>query len=107
MSPAGGYDHRLVSRRPGPRLRRGAVVSMKGSLLLCWKVPLWAASQGAPAVEAYPVDPGAERMDLTMAFVGTRAMFENAGFEAIGTTDAVASRMPRLVMRRDLAEASN
>lgn len=62
----------------------------------------WAASQGAPAVEAYPVDPGEERMDLTMAFVGTRAMFENAGFEVIGKTDAVASKMPRLLMRRNL-----
>jgi GNAT superfamily N-acetyltransferase len=62
----------------------------------------WAASHGAPAVEAYPVDPGAERMDLTMAFVGTRSMFEKVGFEVLGTTDAVASRMPRLVMRRPL-----
>ncbi len=42
------------------------------------------------------------RMDTTMAFVGTRAMFEQAGFRVIGTTDAVASRMPRLIMRRDL-----
>ena len=61
----------------------------------------WAASQGAPAVESHPVDP-AGRMDTTMAFVGTRSMFERAGFEVIGTTDAVASRMPRLVMRRTL-----
>lgn len=61
----------------------------------------YAASQGAPAVEAYPVDPDG-RMDLTMAFVGTRSMFERAGFEVVGTTDAVASRMPRLVMRRML-----
>ena len=37
-----------------------------------------------------------------MAFVGTRAMFERAGFEVIGETDAVASKMPRLVMRRTL-----
>ena len=29
-------------------------------------------------------------------------MFERAGFSVIGTTDAVASGMPRLVMRRDL-----
>jgi GNAT superfamily N-acetyltransferase len=62
----------------------------------------WAASQGAPAVEAHPVDPPG-RMDTTMAFVGTRAMFERAGFRVVGTTDAVASGMPRLVMRRDLA----
>ena len=64
----------------------------------------YAASHGAPAVEAYPVDP-AGRMDTTMAFVGTRAMYERAGFSLIGTTDAVASAMPRLVMRRDLRAA--
>lgn len=39
-------------------------------------------------------------MDLTMAFVGTRAMFARAGFEVVGETDAVASKMSRLVMRR-------
>jgi GNAT superfamily N-acetyltransferase len=61
----------------------------------------YAASQGAPAVEAYPVDPPG-RMDTTMAFVGTRSMFESCGFEVVGQTDAVASRMPRLVMRRTL-----
>ncbi|GAB3294342.1 GNAT family N-acetyltransferase [Epidermidibacterium keratini] len=61
----------------------------------------YAASRGAPAVEAYPVDPEG-RMDLTMAFVGTRAMFEKVGFEVIGETKAVASKMPRLVMRRTL-----
>jgi ribosomal protein S18 acetylase RimI-like enzyme len=62
----------------------------------------YAAARGAPAVEAYPVDPPG-RMDLTMAFVGTRAMFERAGFEVVGRTDAVASKLPRLVMRRVLA----
>ena len=61
----------------------------------------YAASHGAPAVEAHPVDPSG-RMDLTMAFVGTRSMFERAGFQVVGTTDAVASGMPRLIMRRDL-----
>ncbi|MGD7788256.1 GNAT family N-acetyltransferase [Propionibacteriaceae bacterium Y1700] len=62
----------------------------------------YAAENGAPAVEAYPVDPPG-RMDLTMAFVGTRGMFERAGFTVVGTTKAKASRMPRLVMRRDLS----
>ncbi|KAA0979272.1 GNAT family N-acetyltransferase [Paeniglutamicibacter gangotriensis] len=61
----------------------------------------YAASRGAPAIEAHPVDPPG-RMDTTMAFVGTKAMFELAGFRVIGTTDAVASRMPRLIMRREL-----
>lgn len=61
----------------------------------------YASSRGAPAVEAYPVDP-AGRMDTTMAFVGTRPMFEKAGFRVVGATDALASRMPRIVMRRTL-----
>jgi len=61
----------------------------------------YARSHGAPAVEAHPVDPPG-RMDLTMAFVGTKSMFEKVGFEVVGTTDAVASKLPRLVMRRDL-----
>ncbi|MDQ1293322.1 MAG: hypothetical protein QG608_1203, partial [Actinomycetota bacterium] len=61
----------------------------------------YAASRGAPAVEAYPVDPPG-RMDTTMSFVGVRSMFERAGFEVIGTTAAQASKMPRLVMRRTL-----
>lgn len=62
----------------------------------------YAESRGAPAVEAHPVDPDG-RMDTTMAFVGTRSMFAKAGFVVIGTTDAVASKLPRIVMRRDLA----
>ena len=61
-----------------------------------------AAVRGAPAVESYPVDPGAGRIDVTMAFVGTRAMFEKAGFAVVGSTDAIASKLPRLVMRRTL-----
>ena len=62
----------------------------------------YAASSGAPAVEAYPVDPPG-RMDLTMAFVGTKAMFQRAAFEVVGTTGAVAGGLPRLIMRRDLS----
>jgi GNAT superfamily N-acetyltransferase len=62
----------------------------------------YAASCGAPAVESYPVDPGSGRIDLTMAFVGTRAMFEKAGFEVAGSTGAMASKLPRIVMRRTI-----
>jgi len=62
----------------------------------------YAASRGAPAVEAYPVEPDG-RMDTTMAFVGTLSMFTRAGFEVIGTTEAVASKLPRLMVRRTIA----
>ncbi|MEO5608192.1 MAG: GNAT family N-acetyltransferase [Ornithinibacter sp.] len=61
----------------------------------------YAASSGAPAVEAHPVEPDG-RMDTTMAFVGTRSMFQKAGFELVGATDATASGLPRLAMRRTL-----
>ena len=62
----------------------------------------YARTHGAPAVEAYPVDPPG-RMDTTMAFVGTRSMFQKAGFRVIGTTNAIASKMPRLIMRCDFS----
>ena len=79
--------------RGGPRKRGYTTPLIDGAVD-------YAASRGAPAVESYPVDPGAGRIDLTMAFVGTRAMFEKAGFAVVGSTDAVASKLPRLVMRR-------
>lgn len=81
--------------RSGHRRQGATTVLLEGAVA-------WAASHGAPAVEAYPVDPAGERMDLTMAFVGTRSMFDKAGFEVIGTTGAVASGMTRLIMRRSL-----
>lgn len=83
--------------RGGYRKRGVTVALVEGAVA-------YAASRGAPAVEAHPVDP-VGRMDTTMAFVGTRVMFEKAGFRVIGVTDAVASRLPRLVMRRDLIGA--
>jgi GNAT superfamily N-acetyltransferase len=63
----------------------------------------FAAANGAPAVEGYPVDNGGERVDLTMAYVGTRALFERAGFELAAPTDAVSGGFPRVVMRKQLA----
>jgi GNAT superfamily N-acetyltransferase len=63
----------------------------------------FAASHGAPAVEGYPVDNAGARVDLTMAYVGTRALFERAGFELAATTDAVSGGFPRVVMRKQLA----
>jgi GNAT superfamily N-acetyltransferase len=62
----------------------------------------YARSQLAPAVERYPVDNGGRKVDLTMAFVGTRAMFERAGFTKAADTTAVAGGFPRVVMRLSL-----
>jgi GNAT superfamily N-acetyltransferase len=59
----------------------------------------YAFAQGAPAVEGYPADSGGERVDLTMAYVGTRAMFEAAGFTKAADTDAISGGFPRVLMR--------
>ena len=53
----------------------------------------------APAVEGYPVDNQGEKVDLTMAYVGTRGLFEAEGFRLAAATDAVSGGFPRVVMR--------
>lgn len=62
----------------------------------------YARTQGAPAVEGYPVDNEGAKVDLTMAYVGTRALFERAGFTKAADTTAVSGGFPRVLMRRDL-----
>ena len=62
----------------------------------------YARSQGAPAVEGYPVDNAGRRVDATMAYVGTRALFERAGFTKVADTDAVSGGFPRVLVRLDL-----
>ena len=59
----------------------------------------YARAQGAPAVEGYPVDNQGEKVDLTMAYVGTKALFEGAGFVKAADTDAVSGGFPRVLMR--------
>ncbi|WP_022886720.1 GNAT family N-acetyltransferase [Glaciibacter superstes] len=62
----------------------------------------YARASGAPAVESYPADNADQRVDLTMAFVGTRSMFERAGFTKAADTDSVSGGIPRILMRRML-----
>jgi GNAT superfamily N-acetyltransferase len=62
----------------------------------------FARAHGAPAVEGYPVDNLGARVDGTLAFVGTRSMFERVGFAKVSDTTAVAARLPRVLMRLDL-----
>ncbi len=81
--------------RPGHRGRGLSHHLLEGAVA-------YAAEQGAPAVEGYPVDNRGEKVDLTMAYVGTRAVFEAAGFVLASRTDAVSGGFPRVVMRRAL-----
>ncbi|HEX2152569.1 MAG TPA: GNAT family N-acetyltransferase [Acidimicrobiia bacterium] len=62
----------------------------------------FAREHGAPALEGYPVDNQGEKVDLTMAYVGTRQLFERAGFTKVSDTDSVLDGFPRVLMRLDL-----
>ena len=59
----------------------------------------YAFAQGAPAVEGYPVDNAGAKVDVTMAYVGTRHVFERVGFTKAADTDAVSGGFARVVMR--------
>jgi GNAT superfamily N-acetyltransferase len=84
-----------VRVRPGFRGRGISLHLVAGAVEL-------ARSHGAPAVEAIPVDNGGRKVDLTMAFVGTRGLFERAGFSKVADTDSVTDGFPRVVMRLPL-----
>jgi GNAT superfamily N-acetyltransferase len=62
----------------------------------------YARSKGAPAVEGYPVDNRGKKVDLTMAYVGTRKLFEDAGFVKAADTRSVSGGFPRVLMRLEL-----
>ncbi|MET0771907.1 MAG: GNAT family N-acetyltransferase, partial [Candidatus Limnocylindrales bacterium] len=62
-----------------------------------------ARAAGAPGVEAFPVDPGGRRMDVGFGFVGIASMFDAAGFRRVVETDAHSGRLPRILVRLDLA----
>ena len=59
----------------------------------------FARDNGAPAVEGYPVDNRGAKVDLTMAYVGTRTLFEKAGFTKAADTSSVLNGFPRVLMR--------
>jgi GNAT superfamily N-acetyltransferase len=66
----------------------------------------FARAHGAPAIEGYPVDNDGRKVDLTMAYVGTRQLFERAGFEKAADTESVINGFPRVLMRLDLRGAA-
>ncbi|MHC2997974.1 GNAT family N-acetyltransferase [Microbacterium sp. HJ5] len=81
--------------RPGHRGEGISHALLEGAVDLARK-------SGAPAVEGYPVDNRGEKVDLTMAYVGTRKLFEKAGFRKAADTDSVAGGFARVLMRLDL-----
>ena len=62
----------------------------------------FARANGALAIEGYPVNNKGAKVDFTMAYVGTMALFEKAGFVKAADTDSVLNGFPRVLMRLDL-----
>jgi len=81
--------------RPGHRGKGISHALLEGAVA-------YARSKGAPVVEGYPVDNRGKKVDLTMAFVGTRKLFEDAGFVKAADTSSVSGGFPRVLMRLDL-----
>jgi GNAT superfamily N-acetyltransferase len=59
----------------------------------------FARDAGAPAIEGYPVDNRGKEVDLTMAYVGTKKLFEKAGFRKAADTTSTLDGFPRVLMR--------
>lgn len=85
--------------RVGYRRRGVARVLLQGAID-------YAREHGAPALEAYPIDPGGRRIDVTRAYVGTVSMFEQAGFRRVMETAARSAGLPRWLMRLELSAPS-
>jgi GNAT superfamily N-acetyltransferase len=62
----------------------------------------FARSHGAPAIEGYPLDNDGAKIDQTMAYVGTKRLFEQAGFTKAADTTSVLNGFPRILMRLGL-----
>lgn len=61
----------------------------------------YARSNGAPAVEGYPIDPEGRRLDVAFSYVGFTSMFEAAGFHRVAETGARSAGRPRILMRTE------
>jgi GNAT superfamily N-acetyltransferase len=84
-----------ITVRPSAR-GRGVAVTLIGAAVD------YAATHGAPAVEAYP-RADSTRIEDDLAFFGTQRLFEHAGFRVIAPPrkGLPASWTPRVTMRRD------
>ncbi|MCH8486849.1 MAG: GNAT family N-acetyltransferase [Candidatus Cyclonatronum sp.] len=62
----------------------------------------FARGEGAAILEGYPLDNAGKVINTTMAYVGTKALFESAGFRQVADTKSVLDGFPRVLMRLNL-----
>ena len=65
----------------------------------------YAREHGAPALEAYPIDPdpAAGPVNAKAAYPGSLTVFEAAGFERVRLTESKRGGARRWIVRRDLS----
>ena len=61
----------------------------------------YARDHGAPALEAYPVRPAAERIPAAVAYTGLLSTFEAARFQVVHEIDSPGATVQRVIVRRE------
>jgi GNAT superfamily N-acetyltransferase len=61
----------------------------------------YAREHGAPALEAYPVRPGTDRIPAAVGCTGLLSTFESAGFEVVQEIDSPGATVQRVIVRRE------
>ncbi|HEX7158279.1 MAG TPA: GNAT family N-acetyltransferase [Edaphobacter sp.] len=62
----------------------------------------YAITHGAPALEAYPVDPGDGRVAAAVGYTGLLSTFEAAGFKVVRAVDSPQATVRRVIVRREV-----
>ncbi|MAT97037.1 MAG: GNAT family N-acetyltransferase [Anaerolineaceae bacterium] len=62
---------------------------------------------GVQMLEAYPIDPEGNRIDVTFGYVGFTPMFEAAGFQRIVATNAHSAKRTRILMRLEVGSLTH
>jgi GNAT superfamily N-acetyltransferase len=62
----------------------------------------YAVERGAPALEAYPVDNGDDRIPAAVGYTGLLSTFLAAGFEVVHRIDSPQATVGRVIVRREL-----
>ena len=113
VAPREDYD-RLANSRVRPRLDDVPVWSVvcfvvsraaRGAGLtarLLDAATEYARDHGAPALEAYPVDPGEGRVPAALGYTGLLSTFQAAGFEVVRRIDSPQSTVQRVIVRRTI-----
>ena len=113
VAPREDYD-RLVHSRVRPRLDDVPVWSVvcfvvsktaRGQGLttqLLEAATDYARAHGAPALEAYPVDPGDGRIPAAVGYTGLLSTFLAAGFEVVREIDSPQATVKRVIVRREI-----